>query len=313
MNPKQPTLLFLMLTIGLSPEVMLAGEQELAAICAPYRIELPQPDPDKLDLGYTDALLWRVSKNDIHSFVFGTMHTQDQRFNKVPPQVRVAITQSKIFLNEVEQDQAAGQTFVESMYLTGDKTLNGKLHPELVDLLKYKAEKYGIDKNRADQLQPWAAFSLIGRPKPTRSLTLDQNIMNFAFSRGLQVHALETIEELIASLDSVPEQDQLEILADTLCNHSQILQSSWDLLQLYIRNDLAGMVRYNFKSHRDEEVHQRFTKIMVNQRNQRLFQRSLPWLMKSPVFIAVGASHIHGSNGLLSMFVGNGFTVEPVW
>lgn len=301
------------LTIGISPEILLAGEKELEQQCAPYRAELPEVSPDNIDYSYSDGLLWKVVKNGNINYLFGTMHTQDQRYTDIPPQVRIAMRTTRNYLNEVEQDQAANQVFLNSIYLDEGQSLEERLHPELLGLLRFKAGKYGIEKDKAGRLKAWAAFSLIGRPVPNRALTLDQVLMNYAFNRNHQVHALESIQELIQSLESIPESDQIEILNDTLCNHDRILKDSWKLLQLYIRADLKGIVTFNSQAHKDEQAYQRFIDIMVTQRNQRMLKRLLPWFEQGHTFAAVGASHLPGENGLLSLLVQNGYKVEHTW
>ncbi|MCG8324089.1 MAG: TraB/GumN family protein [Thiotrichales bacterium] len=305
--------LFSVLTIGVSPEILLAGEKELEQQCAPYRQKLPAVDPETIDYSYTDGLLWKITKGETTSYLFGTMHTQDQRYTDVPPQVRLAMSGTDIFLTEVEQDQAAGRVFLDAIYRDNGPSLDQQLHPELFGLLKFKAEKYGIPEDKVAHLRPWAAFSLIGRPRPNRALTLDQVLINYAFSRNQRVEALETMQELVSSLDRIPAGDQLEILSDTLCNHEKILKNSWELLQMYIRADLRGIVTMNAQAHRDENVYRRFTGIMVEQRNLRMLDRMLPYFEQGDAFAAVGASHLPGKTGLLKLLVRKGFTVEHTW
>lgn len=290
-----------------------ADEAELDRQCAPWREEIPKTGRIDVDLAYTDGLFWKVGKNGSVNYLFGSMHSQDPRVTDIPPQVRLAMQRTRVYLTEVEQDSEANQVFLDAMYMDSDKSLAEFLHPEILGLLRYKAGKYGIEENRAEQLRPWAAFSLIGRPRPTRSLTLDQVLMNYAISRNHEVHALESMEELVASLQSIPQDDQIEILTDTLCNHEAILKSAKEQVELYMRADLAGMVRRNAEPHRDEQVHERYMNIMVHERNQRMLERLLKWYDKGDAFATIGATHLHGEDGLLSLLVKHGYSVENIF
>jgi len=290
-----------------------ADKAELEKQCAPYREELSNTGQNSVDYSYTDGLLWKIEKDSKVSYIFGTMHTQDPRFTDVPPQVRVAMIHTDVYLTEVEQGPAANQTFLDAVYMKDGKTLKQHLHPEIFGLLKFKAGKYGIDEDRAGQLYPWAAFSQIGRPRPTGALTLDQVLINYAISRKHEVHALETMPELIASLNSIPVEDQIEILKDTLCNHDKILKNAWELLKLYIHADVKGMVRFNSGPHRDAEVFNRYKEIMVSKRNERMLERMQPWIENGRVFVAVGTSHLTGKDGLLGRLVEIGYSVENIF
>lgn len=304
---------FFRICLLLIPVSVCADEAELEQQCARYREELTNTGQNSVDYSYTDGLLWKIEKDGKVSYLFGTMHTQDPGSTNVPPQVRVVMIQTDVYLTEVEQGPVANQTYLDAVYMKEGKTLKQYLHPEIFGLLKYKAGKYGIDADRAGQLYPWAAFSLIGRPRPTGALTLDQVLMIYAISRKHEVHALETMPELIASLNSIPLEDQIEILTDTLCNHDKILKNARELLNLYIHADVRDMVRFNSQPHRDEDVFNRYIEIMVNKRNERMLERMQPWIANGRTFISIGTSHLTGKNGLLARLVEIGYTVENIF
>ncbi len=290
-----------------------SDEAELERQCAPYRVTHPQTADADVDYAFTEGLFWKVSKAGKESYLFGTMHSQDPRVTDIPPQVRLAMTRTRIYLAEVESGTAANQAFLEAMTLDDDRSLADVLHPEILGLLKYKADKYGIDAAQADRLQAWAAFSLIGRPKPTRALTLDQVLLNYAVTRRHEIHALESMEELTASLNSISVPDQIEILTDTLCNHAQILKDTRELLLRYMHADARGMAELAAGPHRDEAVHRRYLEIMVYDRNERMLARMLPWMQQGEIFIAVGAAHLIGGKGLLQGLADQGYTVENIF
>ena len=290
-----------------------ADEAGLEQQCAPYRKDESVENQRPADLLYTDGLLWKVEKDNRTNYLFGTIHSQDPRVTEIPPQVRLAMIHTDTYLVEVEQDAVAGQAFLDAMYMEPEQSLASHLHPEILGLLEFKAEKYGIDRAQADKLHPWAAFSLIGRPRPIRALTLDQLLMNYALSRNHEVHALETMNELVASLDSIPMQDQIEILTDTLCNHNEILENTGELVRLYMRADARGIALLNSQPHRDEDVFDRYMQIMLYDRNERMIERMLPWFEQGRTFAAVGISHLFGERGLLARLVNMGYTVEKVF
>jgi uncharacterized protein len=51
---------------------------------------------------------------------------------------------------------------------------------------------------------------------------------------------------------------------------------------------------------------------LITRRNYRMRDRALPLLKRGAVFIAVGAAHLPGTEGLLSLFETGGFEVETI-
>ena len=51
---------------------------------------------------------------------------------------------------------------------------------------------------------------------------------------------------------------------------------------------------------------------ILDERNERMFTRVLPYLLESGTLIAVGALHLPGPQGLLQLFRQAGYTVKPI-
>ena len=62
----------------------------------------------------------------------------------------------------------------------------------------------------------------------------------------------------------------------------------------------------------DEEGYAAFEATMVNARNHTMAERALPLLEEGGAFIAVGALHLPGEEGLAALLSAKGFTVTAV-
>ena len=153
---------------------------------------------------------------------------------------------------------------------------------------------YGVPVEKIPYLKPWAAFTLIGRPKPVNAATLDMVLIETARSLNKDIISLETMKELIEPMENLSTDDQVIILNDTVCNHKQIIQDSRELLQLYLMRDLVGMMEFNNQPHFDEDVFDRYTKRILYDRNERMLKRIIPYLETGHAFIALGALHLAG-------------------
>jgi len=113
-----------------------------------------------------------------------------------------------------------------------------------------------------------------------------------AVPQGKSVHGLETVDELVAALDGLSVDDQIEILVDTVCNRDQLTGQLEELTTLYLRQNVAAMLAINAGSHQDEALFGRFMERTLYRRNRRMALRIRDWLGgEGTPFIAVGALH----------------------
>lgn len=241
------------------------------------------------------------------------MHSQDRLINRLPPPVRLALAQSRILVMEVVPDQEANRIFLDSIFFRGQEQLKDLLDASVYSRLQNQIIDYGISREDVSRIKPWAAFTLIGRPKPVRAATLDEALMQTADSLNKAIYGLETMHELVGSLDSISMEDQIEILNDTVCNHARIVSDTWQLVQLYMERDLAGIERFNKQPHHDEAVFDRFMQRILYDRNLHMLERMDSYLSNGKAFIAVGATHLSGEEGILNGLEKKGYRISVVY
>lgn len=290
-----------------------AAKPELEAVCAPYTDIESDAAANETKIPYGEGVLWRIEATDTKpSHLFGTLHSQDRRVTGLESTVRLALARSERLVIEVVPDAEANQIYRDSMYSDAEPGLDERLPAPLYERLKQLSGDYGLSAERLEELAPWAAFSQIGRPKPASGPTLDRLLYQTARQSGKPVIGLESMTELVEALASLPRDDQLTILEDTLCNHAQIMRDSRILLEMYLEGDLAGMVVFNKQSHYDEAVFERFMDTVLYERNSRMIERMLPYIEQGASFIAVGALHLPDEGGLLKQLEQAGYTLTRI-
>ncbi|MEE8321013.1 MAG: TraB/GumN family protein [Gammaproteobacteria bacterium] len=286
-------------------------------LCSEYSQINENPDipPAPSDnIPYWTGLLWKIENTSVGiNYLFGTMHSQDRLINRLPPPVRLALAQSRILVMEVVPDQEANRIFLDSIFFRGQEQLKDLLDASVYSRLQNQITDYGISREDVSRIKPWAAFTLIGRPKPVRAATLDEALMQTADSLNKAIYGLETMHELVGSLDSISMEDQIEILNDTVCNHARIVSDTWQLVQLYMERDLAGIERFNKQPHHDEAVFDRFMQRILYDRNLHMLERMDSYLSNGKAFIAVGATHLSGEEGILNGLKKKGYRISVVY
>lgn len=309
-------LLLCVLATAILPSHARADEVTPAA-CLPYRQEHESSSRDtrsRESIPYGEGLLWKIGAEDgatVH--LFGTIHSQDRLVTSLPPPARLSMAQSRKLVMEVIPDQHANEVFNTAMYFQDTRNLEHLLDKDIYSELLSLVPDYGIPAADLPRLKPWAAFTLIGRPKPVRAVTQEQTLMSIAQASGTPVAALETMEELVSVLESLPLEDQLIILNDTVCNHGKIIRQTGDLIEMYLARDLAAMVIFNEQPHHDEAVFERFMQKILHERNARIIGKIEDYLAEGGAFISIGAMHLPDQRGLLKMLEERGYTISRVF
>lgn len=307
--------LFLILLV-LTNFVLASEQQDIQTVCEPFvsQVEADSPLKSPINIKYKTGVLWKIETPDGKTnYLFGTMHSQDYAVSKYPPQVRLALAKSKVLLMEAIPDENANQSFINNMYFKNGEKLSEILETPFYEELKLRINGYGVEQEQVANLKPWAAFSLIGRPKPVRAPTLEYNIMQTAQQFQLDIKSLETMDEILSALDDLTMQDQLIILKDTVCNHDKIIRDTKKLVDLYVARDLQGIVNFNKEPHYDEAVFERFMENILYKRNIRMLQRIEKAYETGHVFVAVGASHLADEKGLLNQLSKKSYKITQVY
>jgi len=308
--------LFCLLIIPISS----LAENDLSGACKDFTKNIEKSRTNNTNtaqnqsIPYKTGLLWKTETPDGKiNYLFGTMHSQDYAVSKYPSQVRLALVKSKTFLMETIPNEEANQAFINNMYFKDSQQLDNLLDQPLFEELMIRIEGYGVEQEQVKYLKPWAAFSLIGRPKPVRAPTLESNLLQTALQSKLEVKSLETMDEILSALDGLAIEDQIIILKDTICNHDQIIRDAKILVDLYVSRDLAGMVAFNKQPHYDEAVFDRFMQRILYDRNIRMLERIENAFTTGDVFVAVGASHLADEKGLLNVLSNKGYILTPIY
>jgi len=273
------------------------------------------PIADKLRVPYGEGLLWKIEGHGIEpGYLFGTIHLEDPRVTRLPPVVQDVFNSASRLITEVEMHPAARARYTERMRLSQGRALRQYLEAPLYQQLTHILEEdYALPESVFAKLKPWAVFILLSRPPSLTGRVLDDTLKTQAVQQGKSVHGLETVDELVAAMDGLSVDDQVEILVDTVCNRDQLGGQLEELITLYLHQNVAAMLAINAGSHQDEALFERFMERTLYRRNRRMALRIRDWLDEDKVFIAVGALHLAGERGVLRRLEADGYRISRVF
>lgn len=265
---------------------------------------------------FSHGVLWEISKPGIYpSYLLGTIHSDDPRVTRLPPAVARAFAKSRSFTGELDMSANSMAQTENAVLLPADRTLHGLLGPVRYQKCVKLMADYGVPASVVDRMKPWAIAVQLNMPKPVTDRFLDLILYQQAVARSLPVYALETVAEQIAVFDKLPQSQQIVLLDEAIANYENSAALIDTLIDLYLARDLAGMqsINNNQLQHGDAQLANAVEQRLIIARNQRMVSRMQARLREGHAFIAVGALHLPGKQGILNLLEQQGYQVKYVY
>jgi uncharacterized protein YbaP (TraB family) len=117
---------------------------------------------------------------------------------------------------------------------------------------------------------------------------------------------LETIEFQLNLFDQLPMQTQVDMLKQ---DYKSDLKSFDILLACYLKEDLETLGKLMAE---ETAAYPEFNDILLVQRNKSWIAPMKTQMQKESTFFAVGAGHLSGPEGVISLLRAQGFTVTAI-
>lgn len=265
---------------------------------------------------FTHGVLWAISKPGIHtSYLLGTIHSDDPRVTQLPPAVAQAFAKAHSFTGELDMSADSLAQTQRAMLLPGDKLLETVIGQARYQKCVKLMADYGVPALAVNRMKPWAIALQLNMPKPVTDRFLDLTLYQQAVARGIPVYALETIPEQIAVFDKLPVEQQILLLDESMANYKETAAMIDTLIDLYLARDLAGLQAINEDQLQKGDVNlaAKVEQRLIVMRNHRMVERMQPRLEEGRAFIAVGALHLPGKEGILNLLEKQGYLVRYVY
>jgi hypothetical protein len=284
---------------------------ETAPECRPLQPgRIAYHGPARFDHG----LLWAVrAPGGGASHLFGTIHVADDEIVDLPAPVGRRFAASRAFVMEVVPEADEIMQMAALMYFDDGGRLSALVSPPLYQRVVQILSAYNLPEQAIAVMRPWSAYLTMSYPADMRPV-LDLQLLARAQEAGLAVHGLETLLEQGRVFSEMNESDQVRLLADTACHHDRLREDMETMKRLYLQRDLKGMFVFSQQqAFADNALYEALAERLLTRRNALMAERMLPHLDEGGAFIAVGAMHLPGEDGILNRLAKKGYRVERVY
>ncbi|MCP5338813.1 MAG: TraB/GumN family protein [Steroidobacteraceae bacterium] len=219
----------------------------------------------------------------------------------------------EIDLSAVDPAAAAAFTAQHGVYESGEG-LRRNLGKRRWQKAQAEFERLGLDLAAFDQLEPWAVALVYSVTSLTQrgfepTLGVEEQLKARALADGKPIGGLETLEYQLGLFDRLTPADQARLLELTLSETTDQLSDIDALTRAWRAGDETTLTRLLLREYR------RFPRLyapLVHDRNRNWLPQVEALLHElGSTLLVVGALHLVGSQGLVSLLRERGLMVEP--
>ncbi len=256
------------------------------------------------------GLFWKLeSPTGIVSYLFGTMHTDDNRVTDFSPSVIDAIKSVDTFMMETKQDNQD-----PTALLMQDTTLRELLTAQELEQVRELADFHVMHLDAALQMKPWLLAVIFDLPKPQTPFNQDNLLMTKSEELLKDIEGLESSKAHFGVMDDFSREEQLVMLRAVLKRTQAQKETDFErLMAAYLNGDSDKISALDEKitgGMLPKSIWSKMRTKLLDERNVVMAEGSIRAANEKPVFIAVGASHLAGKTGLIQAFKKAGFKLS---
>jgi uncharacterized protein len=280
------------------------------------------------DLVNADGLLWRIDGPGLApSYLYGTIHSTDDVAIAMARRAAERIGGAKIVATELGSMSSIERADITAAALAlaldrDHDTFEGLPEEDRSGIERF-ATAQGFPSGFAHHLKLWFLAILTATPACERKRQalglpeVDHFLAETAMDSGVKVVGLESAAEQIDAIAAM----RSDVAAVTLAVAAHEPDMSDDvyatMLRLYresrpaeilaITDAIGGM------SEAEHAAQDEFVRLLLAGRTATMAERARPLVQEGGAFIAVGALHLPGKDGLIERFRGQGYSVVREW
>jgi uncharacterized protein len=294
MNPLFKKIFFLVL-IGLS---FPSSGQEKSAV-SPHK----------------NSLLWKIEGNGLEkgTYLFGTMHLIEKEYFVFPDKLKKLVSKTDLLVLEIAGMPSQSEA-LKMLILEQGSFFDYFDDPQKDSIFVWARQEMKMDsatfRATLSQMKPFVLIQLATQMQfMGKTESYEKTFEKIAKDNKIQIHGLETVQQQMALFDNLSRSEQAEMVMEVIRDSKKSLEFITQLQQVYQQQNLDSL----FTLLQSEKG------ILAQKQADFLDNRNRLWVpqIKNLVsykkcFIAVGAGHLSGENGLIQLLKKEGFILSPV-
>lgn len=270
-----------------------------------------------------NSLLWEITGPGIKtpSYLYGTIHIIDSKDYFLPKGTMSALDAAKKIVFEIDMKEMSDMSNIMGMmnkiFMNDGLTLKDLVSADDYSMIGDHFQKKGLPIFMLERMKPMFLTVFAYGDLDPSSLkngdmkSYEMELMEMASNAGKETGGLETIDFQIGLFDEIPYEAQAKMLVDAI-KTSEMGEENDEfkkMTQMYKDQDINAMV----KMIADEGSGvSEFEDKLLTERNKNWIPKIIEGAKLQPTFYAVGAGHLAGPQGVITLLRKAGMKVTPV-
>mgnify|MGYP000267593467 FL=1 len=255
------------------------------------------------------GLFWKAESSENKTiYVFGTIHTDDNRVTDFSPAVISALKSVDVFMMETLSPQN------NSVLMMPEGNLKDVLSDDELEKIYELADFHVMHRSAVLRMKPWLLAAIFDSPIPLTPFAQDNLLMTQAEDFGKMVVGIESAAAHFGTMDAFSRDEQLLMLRAVLKRTPEEKQRDYEeLVQAYLKGNAETLAALDEKitgGMLPAELWERMRVKLLDERNALMAERIIAEAAGKSVFVGVGASHLAGKGGLLARLKQAGFKLS---
>ncbi len=267
-----------------------------------------------------DPALFVVRDADSTMYLYGTVHVRPNGADWADAEVRAALAETQEIWTELlmtpETDAQTQQLALQMGRAAPGRPLSSWLSAEENAKLNALTSRLGMPPGALEGFQPWlAGLTLAIVPALQAGYNpasgVDRNVDAFGDANGRSMRALETVEQQLGFFTSLSEEAQRQFLVESINEAEDGVALLNQMTADWEQGDVALLEQLVITETR-RDYPEVYRALFVDRNNAWMEVLTREMAGSGVDFVAVGAGHLIGEDGLVAQFRARGFTVERV-
>jgi len=263
--------------------------------------------------------VWALHGEHNTVYLAGSVHLLKANDSRLPAAFDRAYSGSKALvmeldLNKVDPAEAAGWMLEHGTIPEGG-SLRALIGDDRYRRVSAEADRLGVPMEAVDMLQPWAVgIELVEMQYVQLGFDpqqgVEQQLQQRALADGKPISGLETLDEQLGVLESLPPADQLRFLDMVVSEMRDVQGETQSVVSAWRSGDTTKLAALLSDEYRSFPA---LYRVLVADRNKHWVPQIEKLLHeKQDYFVIVGALHLVGEGGLLELMRRDGYKPESV-
>ncbi len=238
------------------------------------------------------------------------MHVKDYRAHQFTDLVRPYIELCRAYASEFHLDEFQSQSMTDIGVMPDGQRISQLIKPKaFTKLEKILQKSFGIHLSQLDHIYPLFIINLISEKVMINSegIPLDTVLWQKASQQNKVLLGLESIQDQFDIMNGLSIKYQLKALKGVGSNTAKFRKSIKKLLVAYDQQNIKQLYLQSKKSLADQK------RILLYRRNRVMVDTMMKAMCDhDTVFSAIGAAHLWGAEGMLTLLKYAGCRIQPV-